>query len=76
MEVRTYPYSGAGGLPLPGVIAIVIFAVILALAALGLVLKCCLCGGPAGQPKPKKLTKDDIAGPNRYTNSCKLYVRF
>jgi len=71
VEVRQYSYTNASGLPLEGVIAIVIFAVILALAAIALVVKCCFCSNP----KPKKLTKDDIAGPNRL-NGAQQYNNY
>jgi len=54
------------------VIAIVIFAGILAIAAIGLVIKCCFCSQPN---KPMKLTKDDITGPNnRLQNNFKNYA--
>ena len=68
VEIRLSPYTTAG-LPIEGVIAIVVFAVLLAIAAIGLVIKCCFCN----QPKPKKLTKDDIAGPNRVQNNHNAY---
>jgi len=68
VEVRQAPYSTAS-LPMEGVIAIVIFAVLLAIAAIGLVVKCCFFS----QPTPKKLTKDDIAGPNRLANNAYNY---
>ena len=68
VEVRETKYSTAG-LPIEGVIAIAIFAVLLAIAAIGLVIKCCFCS----TPKPKKLTKEDIAGPNRLQNNHNTY---
>ena len=68
VEVRQAPYSTAS-LPMEGVIAIVIFAVLLAIAAIGLVVKCCFFSTPT----PKKLTKDDIAGPNRLQNNHNAY---
>ena len=71
VEVRQSSYT-TGALPMEGVIAIVIFAGILAIAAIGLVIKCCFCSQPN---KPMKLTKDDITGPNnRLQNNFKNYA--
>ena len=62
VEVREYSVFQSAGIPQGGVIAIVIVVVIIAIAGLAFVVKCCFCNKPN---KPKKLTKDDIAGPNR-----------
>ena len=71
VEVRQSPYTN-GALPMEGVIAIVIFAGILAIAAIGLVIKCCFCSTPN---KPMKLSKEDITGPNnRLQNNFKNYA--
>jgi hypothetical protein len=63
-------YGGSGGgLPLGGIIAIAVFASLLALATLALAVKCCCCNnglsgrGGAGSKKPKKISKDDITAP-------------
>ena len=63
VEVRDFSLFSAGaGIPEGGVIAICIIAGLIALAAFVVFIKCCVC---KEQPKAKKLTKDDIAGPNR-----------
>ena len=62
VEVREYSVFQSAGIPQGGVIAIVIVVVIIAIAGLSFVVKCCFCNKPN---KPKKLTKEDIAGPNR-----------
>jgi echinoid protein len=73
VEVRTASsfYGGAGGsgggLPIGGVIAIAVFASLLALATLALAVKCCCCNnntmsGGRGK-KVKKISKDDITAP-------------
>ena len=62
VEVREYSVFQRAGIPQGGVIAIVIVVVIIAIAGLVFVVKCCFCNKPN---KPKKLTKEDIAGPNR-----------
>jgi len=55
-------FSGSvGSIPQGAVIAIAIIVAIIAIAGFVIVVKCCFCK----QPKPKKLTKEDIAGPNR-----------
>ena len=61
--------SGGSGLPLGGVIAIAVFASLLALATLALAVKCCCCnnnnnstGGGRGK-KAKKISKEDITAP-------------
>jgi echinoid protein len=63
-------YGGSGGgLPLGGIIAIAVFASLLALATLALAVKCCCCNNGlsgrsgAGGKKPKKISKDDITAP-------------
>ena len=62
VEVREFSlFSASGGLPQGGVIAIAIIVAIIGIAALVILIKCCFCN----KPKPKKLTKEDIAGPNR-----------
>ena len=67
VEVRDFSLFSAGaGIPEGGVIAICIIAGLIALAAFVVFIKCCVC---KEQPKAKKLTKDDIAGPNRVTTN-------
>ena len=73
VEVRSGFYGSTGGggsgLPLGGVIAIAVFASLLALATLALAVKCCCCnnnangGGVRSGKKAKKISKDDITAP-------------
>ena len=61
VKVREFSLFSAGAnISQGGVIAICIIAGIIALAAFVIFIKCCVC---KEQPKAKKLTKDDIAGP-------------
>ena len=61
VEVATHRYTAAS-VPKAVVIAIGIIVAVIAIAAVILVIKCYCCL-PA--KSPKKLTKEDIAGPNR-----------
>merc|ERR1719150_1341955 len=64
VEVRDSPLFRSGGISRGGVIAIGIVVAIIAIAALVIGIKCCFCN----KPKPKKLTKEDIAGPRVQKN--------
>ena len=62
VEVREFSlFAGEAGISQSGVIAIAVIVAILAIAGIVIFIKCCFCN----KPKPKKLTKEDIAGPNR-----------
>ena len=63
-EVRDSPLFSNAGISRGGVIAIGIVVAILAIAALVIGFRCCFCT----KPKPKKLTKEDIAGPRVQKN--------
>jgi len=61
VEVRVAHFYAGGGVPQGAYIAIAIVVAIIAIGAECLLVKCCCCN----KAKPKKLTKEDIAGPNR-----------
>jgi len=61
VEVREAHFYSGGGVPQGAYIAIAIIVAIIAIGAVCLLVKCCCCN----KAKPKKLTKEDIAGPNR-----------
>ena len=61
VEVCEAHFYAGGGVPQGAYIAIAIVVAIIAIGAVCLLVKCCCCN----KAKPKKLTKEDIAGPNR-----------